>query len=46
LFGLLRSDSWQPTIVSVGHGEIMRTLHPACIDLAAFRPHQPVAAKR
>jgi putative ATP-binding cassette transporter len=46
LFGLLRSDYWQPTIVSVGHGEIMRTLHPACIDLAAFRPHQPVAAKR
>jgi vitamin B12/bleomycin/antimicrobial peptide transport system ATP-binding/permease protein len=46
LFGLLRSGSWQPTIVSVGHGEIMRTLHPACIDLAAFRPHQPVAAKR
>ena len=46
LFGLLRSGSWQPTIVSVGHGEIDRKLHPTCIDLTTFRPHQPVAAKR
>jgi vitamin B12/bleomycin/antimicrobial peptide transport system ATP-binding/permease protein len=45
MLGLLRSDSWQPTIVSVDHGEMLK-LHPASIDLAKFKPHQPVAAKR
>ena len=46
MFGLLRDASWQPTIVSVGHGEMDRKLHSKLIDLAEFRPHQPVAAKR
>jgi vitamin B12/bleomycin/antimicrobial peptide transport system ATP-binding/permease protein len=46
LFGLLRNSSWQPTVVSIGHGEMMRKLHPDCIDLAEFKPHQPVPAKR
>jgi len=46
MLGLLRSDSWQPTIVSVDHSEIMLKLHPAAIDLAKFKPHQPAAAKR
>jgi putative ATP-binding cassette transporter len=46
MLGLLRSDSWQPTIVSVDHSEIMLKLHPASIDLAKFKPHQPAAAKR
>jgi putative ATP-binding cassette transporter len=46
MLGLLRSDSWQPTIVSVGHGENMQKLYTASIDLAAFKPHQAMAAKR
>jgi putative ATP-binding cassette transporter len=46
LFGLLRSSSWRPTVVSIGHGEMMHKLHSASIDLAAFKPHQPAAAKR
>jgi vitamin B12/bleomycin/antimicrobial peptide transport system ATP-binding/permease protein len=46
IFGLLRDASWQPTIVSVGHSELERKLYPKSIDLAEFRPHQPVAAKR
>jgi putative ATP-binding cassette transporter len=37
MFGLLRDAIWQPTIVSVGHGEIMRRYHPTSIDLAEFR---------
>jgi vitamin B12/bleomycin/antimicrobial peptide transport system ATP-binding/permease protein len=37
LFGLLRTGEWRPTIVSVGHGDVMRKLHPASIDLAEFR---------
>jgi putative ATP-binding cassette transporter len=46
MFGLLRDASWQPTIVSVGHGEMDRKLHSKFIDLAEFKPHQPVTAKR
>jgi putative ATP-binding cassette transporter len=46
LAGLLRSASWQPTIVSIGHGETMRKLHPVFIDLAKFKPHQPATTKR
>ncbi|MBV8226454.1 MAG: ABC transporter ATP-binding protein/permease [Verrucomicrobia bacterium] len=46
LFGLLRSSSWRPTVVSIGHGSIMHKLHSASIGLAAFKPRQPVTAKR
>ena len=46
MFGLLRDASWQPTIVSVGHSETERRLYPKFVDLAEFRPHQPVATKR
>ena len=46
MFGLLRDASWQPTIVSVGHSEAERKFLPKSIDLAEFKPHQPVPAKR
>jgi putative ATP-binding cassette transporter len=46
MFGRLRDASWRPTIVSVGHSEMEHKLIPNFFDLAEFRPHQPVSAKR
>jgi putative ATP-binding cassette transporter len=46
MFGRLRDASWRPTIVSVGHSEMEHKLIPNSFDLAEFRPHQPVSAKR
>jgi putative ATP-binding cassette transporter len=40
LLGLLRTETWRPTVVSVGHGPILRKFHDHVVDLAEFRPHQ------
>jgi vitamin B12/bleomycin/antimicrobial peptide transport system ATP-binding/permease protein len=40
LLGLLRTKSWRPTVVSVGHGAILRKFHDQTIDLAKFKPKQ------
>jgi vitamin B12/bleomycin/antimicrobial peptide transport system ATP-binding/permease protein len=44
LLGLLRTESWRPTVVSVGHGAILRKFHNQTVDLAKFKPHQEAAA--
>lgn len=44
LLGLLRTKSWRPTIVSVGHGATLRKFHDQVVDLAQFRPQQEAAA--
>lgn len=44
LLGLLRAKSWRPTVVSVGHGAILRKFHDQTVDLANFKPHQETAA--
>jgi putative ATP-binding cassette transporter len=44
LLGLLRTESWKPTVVSVGHGTILRMFHCQTVDLAKFKPHQEAAA--
>jgi vitamin B12/bleomycin/antimicrobial peptide transport system ATP-binding/permease protein len=38
LFALLRSDSWRPTIVSVGHRSTLRNFHDQIMDIVAFAP--------
>jgi putative ATP-binding cassette transporter len=43
LLGLLRTESWKPTVVSVGHGTILRMFHCQTVDLAKFKPHQEAA---
>src|ERR1700732_1281609 len=44
LYGLLRTASWRPTIVSVGHRSKLRSFHDQILNLAAFspQPEQPV----
>jgi putative ATP-binding cassette transporter len=37
LLGLLRTESWRPTIVSVGHGTNLRKFHDDVVDLAKFK---------
>jgi putative ATP-binding cassette transporter len=44
LLGLLRTESWRPTVVSVGHGAVLRKFHDQVVDLAKFKPHQETAA--
>jgi putative ATP-binding cassette transporter len=44
LLGLLRTKSWRPTIVSVGHGATLRKFHDQVVDLAQFRSQQEAAA--
>jgi len=44
LLGLLRTESWRPTVVSVGHGAILRKFHGQTVDLAKFKPRQETAA--
>jgi putative ATP-binding cassette transporter len=44
LLGLLRTQSWRPTVVSVGHGTVLRNFHDQVVDLAKFKPHQETAA--
>jgi putative ATP-binding cassette transporter len=44
LLGLLRTSAWQPTVVSVGHGAVLRKSHDHVLDLADFRPSQPTIA--
>jgi putative ATP-binding cassette transporter len=44
LLGLLRTSAWQPTVVSVGHGAVLRKFHDHVLDLADFRPSQPTIA--
>jgi vitamin B12/bleomycin/antimicrobial peptide transport system ATP-binding/permease protein len=44
LLGLLRTESWRPTVVSVGHGAILREFHDQVVDLAKFKPRQEAAA--
>jgi len=41
---LLRTESWRPTVVSVGHGAILRKFHGQTVDLAKFKPRQEAAA--
>lgn len=36
LYGLLRTDSWRPTIVSVGHRTTLRSFHDQILDIANF----------
>jgi ABC-type uncharacterized transport system fused permease/ATPase subunit len=38
LLGLLRTKSWRPTIVSVGHGAALRQFHEQTLDLCRFEP--------
>ena len=44
LYGLLRTASWRPTIVSVGHRSTLRTFHDQILNVASFSPlpEQPV----
>jgi putative ATP-binding cassette transporter len=44
LYGLLRTASWRPTIVSVGHRSKLRSFHDQILNLGAFSPlpGQPV----
>jgi vitamin B12/bleomycin/antimicrobial peptide transport system ATP-binding/permease protein len=44
LYALLRTAPWQPTIVSVGHRNTLRTFHDQILDVAAFTPvsHPPL----
>jgi putative ATP-binding cassette transporter len=37
LYGLLRTASWHPTIVSIGHRSTLRSFHDRIIDVSAFR---------
>jgi len=38
LYGLLRTASWRPTVVSVGHRNTLRNLHDQILDVTAFCP--------
>jgi putative ATP-binding cassette transporter len=38
LLGLLRAESWRPTVVSVGHGAVLRKFHEQTLDLSQFEP--------
>jgi putative ATP-binding cassette transporter len=38
LYGLLKSATWQPTVVSVGHRTTLIKFHDAILDLAPFIP--------
>jgi putative ATP-binding cassette transporter len=40
LLGLLRTKSWSPTVVSVGHGAVLRNFHKQTVDLCKFEPTQ------
>jgi vitamin B12/bleomycin/antimicrobial peptide transport system ATP-binding/permease protein len=44
LYGLLRTASWRPTIVSVGHRSTLRNFHDQILNVASFSPlpEQPV----
>ncbi len=44
LLGLLRTKSWRPTVVSVGHGAVLRKFHEPTVDLAKFEPTQEAVA--
>jgi putative ATP-binding cassette transporter len=36
LYGLLHSDLWHPTIVSIGHRSTLRSFHTSIVDIGAF----------
>jgi putative ATP-binding cassette transporter len=38
LYGLLRTASWRPTVVSVGHRSTLRNFHDHVLNVAAFSP--------
>jgi putative ATP-binding cassette transporter len=38
LYGLLRSGSWRPTVISVGHRSTLLKFHDDVLDLTAFIP--------
>jgi putative ATP-binding cassette transporter len=42
LYGLLRTASWRPTIVSVGHRSTLRSFHDQVLEMADFRETVPV----
>ena len=41
LYGLLRSASWRPTIVSVGHRSTLRGFHDQVLEMDAFMESVP-----
>jgi vitamin B12/bleomycin/antimicrobial peptide transport system ATP-binding/permease protein len=41
LYGLLRSASWRPTVVSVGHRSTLRGFHDQILEIAAFMESSP-----
>jgi vitamin B12/bleomycin/antimicrobial peptide transport system ATP-binding/permease protein len=42
LLGLLRTKSWRPTVVTVGHGAVLREFHDQTLDLSEFQPTKKV----
>ena len=40
LYGSLRTASWRPTVVSVGHRSTLHTFHDYILDVSAFRPRR------
>ena len=47
LLGLLRTKSWRPTVVSVGHGAVLQKFHEQTLDLCRFEPtSEPVVAQQ
>jgi len=38
LFGLVRTASWRPTIVSIGHRSTLHNFHDYILDVTAFSP--------
>jgi ABC-type uncharacterized transport system fused permease/ATPase subunit len=38
LYSLLRSGSWRPTVISVGHRSTLLNFHDDVLDLIAFIP--------
>jgi putative ATP-binding cassette transporter len=40
LYGLLRTASWLPTVVSVGHRSTLRKFHDHILDVTAFSPRR------
>jgi putative ATP-binding cassette transporter len=46
LYRLLRSNTWRPTIVSVGHRSTLRSFHQKVVDIGAFCVSEPKVAER
>jgi putative ATP-binding cassette transporter len=46
LYHLLRSNTWRPTIVSVGHRSSLRSFHQKVVDVGTFCVSEPKVAER